>query len=164
MVLDRTTRSLLLLRRMSFVLGLVVTLMVCVHHVEALSIRQSVLRVPSIFTAKTQLTATIDDETLAAPECTLVKSAVLAAWNDDSDYSKEMDTPPGFFALLNAIKTSGISLGLRGVPFVLRREELPVNFGQFFTMKDVAKAVEDDFLDAAKGSTDNRKGWKVRIV
>jgi hypothetical protein len=34
--------------------------------------------------------------------------------------------------------------------------------GHFFTMRDLEQAVTDDFLDAARGSTDNRKGWKVR--
>ena len=34
--------------------------------------------------------------------------------------------------------------------------------GHFFTMQDLEQAVTDDFLDAARGSTDNRKGWKVR--
>jgi hypothetical protein len=36
-----------------------------------------------------------------------------------------------------------------------------VVWDNFFTMRDLEKAVTDDFLDAARGSTDNRKGWKV---
>jgi hypothetical protein len=45
----------------------------------------------------------------------------------------------------------------------LRKEELPsVSLQGFFTMQHLEKALEDDFLDAARGSTDNRKGWKVR--
>jgi hypothetical protein len=64
-----------------------------------------------------------------------------------------------------------LSLGLQGYPLVLRKATLeqvlmpPENsvlFQNFFTMADLEKAVEDDFLDAARGSTDNRKGWKVR--
>ncbi len=34
-------------------------------------------------------------------------------------------------------------------------------FDGFFTFDDLVKALEDDFLDADRGSTDNRKGWKV---
>ena len=91
----------------------------------------------------------------------------------------------GFYAIFDAIRQSGISLGLKGQPFVLRNvdlcnslqdirmEELENEnddsennsspFAKFFTIDDLAKATEDDFLDAARGSTDNRKGWKVRL-
>ena len=34
-------------------------------------------------------------------------------------------------------------------------------FSGFFTFEDLKKALEDDFLDADRGSTDNRKGWNV---
>ena len=36
-------------------------------------------------------------------------------------------------------------------------------FEGFFTFDDLAQAVEDDFLDANRGSTDNRQGWKVSL-
>lgn len=151
--------------------GVVGCLMLGVWHLEALVIRPMVIH-PTFRTTTTTLTATRNDaDPTTTPTSTatpvldnsLIKAAVLAAWKDDSIYSQQMDVPPGFFALFHAIKSSGIALGLRGTPMVFRKEELPIhNFEQFFTMKDLAKAVEDDFLDAAKGSTDNRKGWKVR--
>jgi hypothetical protein len=84
------------------------------------------------------------------------------------------DTEATFYAVFAAIRKSKIPLGFQGHPFVLRRDEivraLPFCGGNnkpsspldhFFTLQDFAKAVEDDFLDAARGSTDDRKGWKV---
>jgi hypothetical protein len=59
--------------------------------------------------------------------------------------------------------------GMKGHPFVLRRQELEsilpsvANWSNYFTMDDLQQAVQDDFLDAVRGSTDQRKGWKVRI-
>jgi hypothetical protein len=56
-------------------------------------------------------------------------------------------------------------------PFVLRHDQVVRALRQestwpgFFTVKDLEKAVNDDFLDAALGTTENRKGgWKVRYV
>lgn len=151
--------------------GVVWCLMFGVWHPEALVIRPMVIRPTfSTTTTTTTLAATRNDAdpttttttTPALDNGLIIKAAVLAAWKDDSTYVQQMDVPKGFYALFHAIKSSGIALGLKGSPMVFRKEELPVNFEQFFTMKDLAKAVEDDFLDAAKGSTDNRKGWKVR--
>jgi hypothetical protein len=83
------------------------------------------------------------------------------------------------FALLDAIKnTLGADggLGLSGYPLVLRKAEIEramladgelsskTIFEKFFTMKDLEKALEDDFLDASRGSTDNRKGWSISPV
>ena len=88
----------------------------------------------------------------------------------------------GFYAMFDAIRQSGIALGVKGQPFVLRNEDICKSleetrkgmegteediespFAGFFTIDDLAKATEDDFLDAARGSTDNRKGWKVRAT
>lgn len=73
------------------------------------------------------------------------------------------------FAIFSAIRSAPIPLGLLGKPFVLRHDEITAALGQesqlpgFFTIEDLEKAVEDDFLDAARGSTDNRAGWKVRM-
>ena len=57
---------------------------------------------------------------------------------------------------------------MKGHPFVIRRSELEEvsswkNVVHFFTMTDLQHALEDDFLDAARGSTDPRTGWKVGI-
>ena len=79
-------------------------------------------------------------------------------------------TEAAIYAIFASIRKAKIPLGLKGEPFVLRRDEImqALNskadmppFDDFFTMADFAKAVEDDFLDAARGSTDNRKGWQV---
>jgi hypothetical protein len=73
----------------------------------------------------------------------------------------------GCYAVFAAIRNAPVPLGLKGNPFVLRHEEIVQAFGHdttwpgFFTMKDLKKAVEDDFLDAARGTTDNRKAWQV---
>jgi hypothetical protein len=73
-----------------------------------------------------------------------------------------------FYALFAAIIKEA-PLGPKGEPFVLRHDQVVKALHQdsawpgFFTMKDLEKAVNDDFLDAARGTTDNRKGWKVRI-
>jgi hypothetical protein len=76
-----------------------------------------------------------------------------------------------FYALFEGIRKS-ITLGLRGKPFVISQADVvqalnlsdPSPFGGYFTMKDIAQAVDEDFLDAGRGSTDNRKGWKVRLT
>ena len=57
--------------------------------------------------------------------------------------------------------------GMKGHPFVIRQSELEhvlpqsSHFVHMFTMNDLQQALEDDFLDAARGSTDPRTGWKV---
>jgi hypothetical protein len=76
-----------------------------------------------------------------------------------------------FYALFEGIRKS-ITLGLRGKPFVISQADVvkaldladPSPFGGYFTMNDIAKAIDDDFIDAGRGSTDNRKGWKVRTT
>ena len=83
------------------------------------------------------------------------------------------------FRSLRDLSSETPLLGLTGHPFVLRRSELesawhhqqqkqqqqtppPPSFVNFFTMNDLQLALTDDFLDAARGSTDPRSGWKVR--
>mmetsp|Transcript_3786 Transcript_3786/g.9925 ORF Transcript_3786/g.9925 Transcript_3786/m.9925 type:complete len:692 (+) Transcript_3786:80-2155(+) len=102
---------------------------------------------------------------------------------DESQNDEErIQTSAGMFAILDAIKhTLGIDggLGLSGYPLVIRKEELeramavdgemspdspPIMFDKSFTMKDLEKALDDDFLDASRGSTDNRKGWSISPV
>jgi antitoxin component of RelBE/YafQ-DinJ toxin-antitoxin module len=77
-------------------------------------------------------------------------------------------TEAAIYAVFRAMRNAKIPLGLKGEPFVVRRDDIiralqvsDAPFDHFFTMQDFAKAVEDDFLDAVRGSTDNRKGWKV---
>ena len=96
----------------------------------------------------------------------------MSALHKESDEYAEMFGlgKPGatFHALFGALAQQG-HLGLKGTPVVLRRSQVTEAFGgqdaewkDYFTMRDLEKAVTDDFLDAARGSTDNRKGWKVR--
>ena len=96
---------------------------------------------------------------------------------DESDNEK-LETSAGMFALLDAIKsTIGADggLGLSGYPLILRKPEIERAmavdgksstkiFEKSFTMKDLEKALEEDFLDASRGSTDNRKGWAISPV
>jgi len=99
---------------------------------------------------------------------------------DESDKEEEkLQTSAAMFALLDAIKhTLGADggLGLSGHPFVLRKAEIErvimedeessstTIFDKFFTIGELKLALEDDFLDAQRGSTDNRKGWSVSPV
>jgi hypothetical protein len=75
-----------------------------------------------------------------------------------------------FYALFAGIVKAQAPFGLKGSPFVLRHDQVVKALHQesrwpgFFTMKDLERAVNDDFLDAFRGSTDNRKGWKSRDV
>lgn len=79
-------------------------------------------------------------------------------------------TEAGLYGLFHAIRTSGMALGMNGLPFVVRKKELEKALDEtdvldgFFDMDDLEKALEDDFLDASRGSTDNRKGWKISAV
>ena len=73
------------------------------------------------------------------------------------------------YRLFATLRRTGRPLGLKSEPFCLRSNEISgsssstntSDLAGFFTMKDLEKAVVDDFLDAARGSTDNRKGWQV---
>eukprot|EP00980_Cylindrotheca_fusiformis_P022241 scaffold9153_cov121-Cylindrotheca_fusiformis.AAC.5 len=80
-------------------------------------------------------------------------------------------TETGLYCLFHSMRKSGIALGLKGLPFVLRNDDISQAldlkqscFSDFFTMLDLEQALEDDFLDASRGSTDNRKGWKIAAV
>jgi hypothetical protein len=96
------------------------------------------------------------------------------------------------YALLSAMRrvasttTGGKNMwGLTGTPFVLRHAAVvkalfhrhnddgaatagggstttTTGWPGFFTLDHLRVAVEEDFLDAARGSTDNRKAWQVR--
>jgi len=90
-------------------------------------------------------------------------------WADEFGLDREEG---GFYSVFKAIRDVD-PLGLRGETFVLKADELEgalssgdgeCKFGGYFTFDDLAKAVEDDFLDAGRGTTDNRKGWKMATV
>ena len=75
------------------------------------------------------------------------------------------DHERAFYALFEGIRKE-IPLGLKGKPFVLRetqiKEALGVSFQRFFTVMDLEKALQEEFLWAGRGTTDNRKAWEVR--
>lgn len=133
---------------------------------------------PATLTTETDL----EGAAFASATASALKGVVLDQWSSESvqtsakEYAEMFGmtaNEAGFFGLLDAMRKAGIAYGLKGHPFVLRKEEITKAMGSngnekeplfdsFFTMKDLAQALEDDFLDAARGSTDNRKGWKVR--
>jgi len=89
-----------------------------------------------------------------------------------SDMFGLTDSEAAFYALFKGIRNS-VPLGLKGHPFVLHQADIvkaldyPEGtdvFKGWFTKSDLEKAVNDDFLDADRGSTDNRKGWQVASV
>lgn len=90
-------------------------------------------------------------------------------WAEMFDLADESGA--AFHALFSGIRSSA-ALGLKGKPFHLKSKDILKAIGEpdgeafdsFFTFNDLAKALEDDFLDADRGSTDNRQGWKVASV
>jgi hypothetical protein len=89
-------------------------------------------------------------------------------WAEDFDLVE--DSGAAFHALFSGIKSSA-ALGLKGSPFYLKGEDVRKVMGGdddpfhgYFTFDDLANALEEDFLDANRGSTDNRQGWKVTPV
>jgi hypothetical protein len=115
------------------------------------------------------------------PNANHLKEQILeqlaAAAQPAKDYAEQFGltfSEAGFYAIFDAIRRRQSSpgsavLGLQGQPFLLRNKEITTAltmdqspFAGFYTIQDLAQALEDDFLDAARGSTDNRKAWKVR--
>jgi hypothetical protein len=129
------------------------------------------------FVSRARLQATVvpTDTGTDAVESAL-KEVVLEQWSGAAAGAKEYaemfglaQAEAGFYGLFDAMRKAGIAYCLKGYPFVLRKDEISQAIGEddncfegFFTMKDLAQALDDDFLDAARGSMDNRKGWKVR--
>ena len=85
-------------------------------------------------------------------------------WSDSLNLG---EPEQAFFALFQGICDS-VPMGLKGQPFVLKKKELEQAFSSspfagFYTYQDLAKSIQEDFLDAGRGTTDNRKGWKVSV-
>ena len=81
----------------------------------------------------------------------------------------DLGTPNGaLFCLFGALRQAA-PLGLKGQPMSWTNAQVTAALNQatewpgFFDVQDLEKALSDDFLDAARGSTDNRQGWKVRV-
>jgi hypothetical protein len=117
---------------------------------------------------------TTEGATESPSSSSLLKEAVLntmeSVRDEANDYVEMFGlttADAAFYALFAAIIKEA-PLGPKGEPFVLRHDQVVKALHQdsawpgFFTIKDLEKAVNDDFLDAALGTTDNRKGWKVR--
>jgi len=88
---------------------------------------------------------------------------------DDDDIQKSAEG--AFYALFKAIKnidsmdnSNEKLLGLDGTPFYIPSTAFGSQLSNFFHFPNLAIALEEDFLDAQRGSTDNRKGWKVSEV
>jgi len=99
-----------------------------------------------------------------------IESATPSAtqWGESFDLSS---SEAAFYALFAGIK-SCTALGLKGRPFYLKQADVVAAmntesaspFAGFFTFDDLKTAVEEDFLDANRGSTNNSQGWKVTNV
>ncbi|CAB9526897.1 Cupin superfamily protein [Seminavis robusta] len=129
--------------------------------------------------SSSSLAATLEpQEKIASDDNSSQKSLILDTLASVAQESKEYastfgvsHTEAAVYAVFSAIRNSKIPLGMTGAPFVLRRDEIiqalqveQPPFDHFFTLQDLATAVEEDFLDAARGSTDNRKGWQITTV
>ena len=101
-----------------------------------------------------------------------IESATPSAtqWGESFDLSP---SEVAFYALFAGIKSCA-ALGLKGRPFYLKQADVvsamkadddsSSPFAGFFTFDDLTTAVEEDFLDANRGSTNNAQGWKVTGV
>jgi len=108
---------------------------------------------------------------------TNILSAIEKAYSESKQWAEDFDlvseSGAAFHALFSGIRTSA-ALGLKGSPFYVKGNDLKGvildcdnengPFSTYFTFTDLEKALEDDFLDANRGSTDNRQGWKVCII
>jgi hypothetical protein len=124
----------------------------------------------------------------------LILSSIAAACGKANEWREEMDaiqmgpSEVAFFALFSGIRDSHSDsssssgpkvLGLEGTPFYLTESEVlsaldtdntdaasASPFKGFFTFEDLARAVQEDFLDAERGTsrTDNQQGWKTTAV
>lgn len=91
-------------------------------------------------------------------------SAEADQWADMFGFGEDEKV---FYTLFQGVKEKA-ALGLKGKPFVIKNKDIEAanvkSFKGFFTFDDLEKAVNDDFLDAGRGTTDNRKGWKMATV
>lgn len=120
---------------------------------------------------KTSLYATVEETTTDSGLDDNILSRISEAAEESKQWAEAFDltseSGAAFYALFSGIRSSA-ALGLKGKPFHLKSKDVlkaidssEGAFDGFFTFDDLAKALEDDFLDADRGSTDNRQGWKV---
>ena len=127
----------------------------------------------------TRLFATLEETTSSDLDNDIL-SRITEATTESKNWAESFDltseSGAAFHALFSGIRSSA-NLGLRGKPFHLKSNDVLKAMGEleggnvnvnafdgFFTFDDLAHALEADFLDADRGSTDNRKGWKVSTV
>ena len=127
----------------------------------------------------TRLFATLEETTSSDLDNDIL-SRITDATTESKNWAESFDltseSGAAFHALFSGIRSSA-NLGLRGKPFHLKSNDVLKAMGEleggnvnvnafdgFFTFDDLAHALEADFLDADRGSTDNRKGWKVSTV
>jgi hypothetical protein len=105
-----------------------------------------------------------DDQNVANVDSLLERMSTSNAGRAWAEMFGFSESEMAFYSLFEGLRKE-IPIGLRGKPFLFKGEEIRrafgVSFADFFTFKDLEKAVNDDFLDAGRGTTDNRKGWKV---
>jgi hypothetical protein len=96
--------------------------------------------------------------------------AAVAWAGDDQDFQKLTS----FYALFRGIRDAPEG---SSTPFFIQNDQVQTallqnnkeddddpttsSFAGFYTMDSLAQSLQDEFLDASRGSTDNRKGWKV---
>ena len=104
-------------------------------------------------------------------------------WAKEFGFAEEDEAAEGsFYAIFRAFRkmdsveaqsSSEKLLGLSGTPFYIPASLLAEaegaddgtnKFMNYFHFPHLATALEEDFLDAQVGSTDNRKGWQVSAV
>ena len=108
------------------------------------------------------------------------------AWANEFGFTEnegEQAAEGAFYSIFRAIRTLDSQsssdekvLGLDGTPFYIPAALLAEaegnnsdvdgknKFSDYFHFPHLATALEEDFLDAQRGSTDNRKGWQVAAV
>lgn len=123
-----------------------------------------------------KFTAFVDDQDVTSPPASLeehVLQVLQSLVTESNAYAESLGlgtVEAAFYGLFAALRRAPVSFGLKGVSFCLRNDAVCQALGQesgfpgFFTLKDLERAVEDDFLDAVRGSTDNRKGWQITAV
>lgn len=130
---------------------------------------------PTLAVAST--TTTDESSSSSSSTTTILQDELLSSISASSQKAEEWSDMFGFgepeaafYALFAGIRNS-VPLGLKGAPFLLTHAQLQTAlsannkvFQGWFDMNDLEKAVNDDFLDADRGSTDNRKGWQVTSV
>ena len=143
------------------------------YHVPAFVIRQSCFKsIVSIPTLAASVESKMESEAISSALSQTVLEHLAAGASAAKEYADSFglsESNAGFYGLFDSMRKANIAYGFQGHPFVLRKSQIQQALGfspfkDFFTMNDLEKAVEDDFLDAARGSTDNRKGWMVRKI